>query len=639
MRLKLAIFLLLPMISFGQYYPVKSFDTTYPEGVGFRSGIMPNATLIREVVIDPDASNIITGLGITSDVDRIAINDFVKSTKSSGVWDKCHAIYGFYGSDSTTQKYNWKNPTKADAHYLVHGGTITYNSSGAKGSANGYFDTKINAKTGLDSSNYHVSVYYKKDTLHNSVLWGAQTASPDKLIQCAPWYNYLGGTTINDLPTRVIHSQTNSTGFWLSEKRSGVAIEYLDGVRTGNIGSEASSLPNEEIYILAKNNDGSATASVPGTIAFASIGQGLTDYQAFSLNTSVQDLLTVLGRKNDTVAGRYRKFNIQTADNSIIDNGTFTPHTSDGSYFNEWDNLKIGALICFNIESFGYNLQHPVPVSPYAFTADSVNVEAWVDSLKANNIKYACLTITAEMGYSLLDVPFDFDETIIADGTIRKYDVGNSPQADRNFVDEFFSMCADSGIVAIPYLCLSGNFNLTVSMAGWSTAQKEKYTNYQSRLLQYIIQKYGCKYVWLDNYNAFNFQNIYDAVKSADPNCLVISNCVGDTLFNKFPYDIGSNEEFYSFDTSADSVVLSTERTHNGTTYFVPQEVVTNITGVKGTSYYYSGSAVVPRDQSEIQSIYDRAKAQNSNFLLSVIPDRDGAISTSQWAVFRNLTR
>jgi hypothetical protein len=75
---------------------------------------------------------------------------------------------------------------------------------------------------------------------------------------------------------------------------------------------------------------------------------------------------------------------------------------------------------------------------------------------------------------------------------------------------------------------------------------------------------------------------------------------------------------------------------HEGTTYYVPEEIVANINYNEISNWYLPATI---RTVAQTQSIYNTAKTNNSNLLLSLIPDINGVISDAQFNTIAGIVK
>jgi hypothetical protein len=341
----------------------------------------------------------------------------------------------------------------------------------------------------------------------------------------------------------------------------------------------------------------------------------------------------------------------------VIDKGNFYPSTTMTDRLIQFKNYKKGWLIDWGMETFwgmAFGASGPAPSGSY-FNISDLPIDTWVAAAKTCNINYAGITAVTEIGYGLWPSDVNLQE-LNASGlltpTHAHYNVRGT--ADPNIIGKFVTKFRSAGIEPFIYHNLSIDWNMLgsfSSVSSYSTTdlRRAKIIYYWCLNIQELMIKYGVKMFWFDAFSRLTnaeYQQIYNAVKAIDTNALVIMNATGNTTFDQFPYDAQSTET--AFTDQGNTAYQSTSRTYNGTTYFVPQEIV--ISGTSTTSpqnwYNYDQYCVsqpqnpnlVLITQSTYQSVYDAAKNYGANLLCAVMPDRHGNLYQPQIDLIKNLT-
>ena len=201
------------------------------------------------------------------------------------------------------------NPVDSNAAFrLVFNGGWTHSSTGATpNGVNGYADTKFNANTNQTVNNCSVSVYVRTATAvagAGGVAELGATISPIFLPLIALQstglntrsqygWDYNVGRGLVDVTT------SNNSGMW-GVSRSGAnswqSFERNTAVSKTTTTTETS-LPNSNIYIGAVNDNGAAINFSFRQIAFAHMGNSLTNSEFNNLYTRVQQFQTQLSRQ------------------------------------------------------------------------------------------------------------------------------------------------------------------------------------------------------------------------------------------------------------------------------------------------------------------------------------------------------
>jgi hypothetical protein len=248
--------------------------------------------------VDPDAQAFITAAAITDATQQSAINTLVTDLKGYSLWTKFKAIYPIVGGTATSHKWNLKDPRDLDAAFrLTYATGVTHSSTGMAGNgSSGYADTFFSLGTTYKNSN-HISAYVRSniDELANEM--GAATALNVSVISIGTRYSNTAyfGNQINN--SSIAFSNTDSRGFWINSRQSSSLFKALKngsvvGTDTNTVGDTISF----DISLMARSTAGSRIFYSTRQLAFASIGDGLTDTEATNFYTAVQAYQTALSR-------------------------------------------------------------------------------------------------------------------------------------------------------------------------------------------------------------------------------------------------------------------------------------------------------------------------------------------------------
>jgi hypothetical protein len=196
-------------------------------------------------------------------------------------------------------KFNLKDPRDLDAAFrLVFNGGWTHSSTGATpNGTNGFADTKLVPSTSLSTSSAHFSKYNRTNDLVNFKLDGCSVTgvSPETFLQ----HNYTSANSvIGDVTSLVAYIPTDTRGLFNATRTATNTFKVFRN--TTNIGSNTNSItviPNRSVFLGARNDVGGTAFYNTYQVAFASIGDGLTDTEAANLYSRVQNLQTLLNRQ------------------------------------------------------------------------------------------------------------------------------------------------------------------------------------------------------------------------------------------------------------------------------------------------------------------------------------------------------
>jgi hypothetical protein len=188
--------------------------------------------------------------------------------------------------------------------------TSSFSGSYVGGWNPGYSGNKPNGTTGymdtflypnLIANNYHIGVYSRTQVLENSNEIGFNTQPI--AISLGLYYNAISNKVFNagSYPTYTAFSANNNTkGFGLGVRTaSNLAKLYMNGSylaqNTVNFTESLSSTVNFALGAIKQANGAYEFSSKEQ--GFATIGDGLTDYEAKALYWIVQKYQTTLGRQ------------------------------------------------------------------------------------------------------------------------------------------------------------------------------------------------------------------------------------------------------------------------------------------------------------------------------------------------------
>lgn len=266
------------------------------------------------IVYDADAVAFFTAASITDTTQKSAVNQLVLDLKTANIWTKMKALYPIIGGVASSHAVNLKQP---GTYNLTFATGWTHSSTGMTPNGATYADTFLTPSTTFANANVHFGFYSKTSANLGRVDMGAfWTNAPGtspatytavhQLEVGRSLDNNAVGYMSNDDTYRIIYNQTNASGmFVLSRTATNSLKMYQSGVlkqtNTTVNTSVFNTLPQNKITIGALNYRDSTTSSILGygakQCAFASIGDGLTDAEASSFYTAVQNYQTTLGRQ------------------------------------------------------------------------------------------------------------------------------------------------------------------------------------------------------------------------------------------------------------------------------------------------------------------------------------------------------
>lgn len=265
-------------------------------------------TVFKNAVPNTYAIGAISTMGITNPTQALALAKLIKNLEINNLWDKMIALYPFIGPDQATQSWNLKDLRQtSDAYYLQFDSALpggwAHTVNGAKPNPNSgsYCDTQLVPSLDLTLNDLHTSIYVLEDETVTAGF-GAYDDGGNKNLAIN-----LNNTANN----RTEVKSKNTTASWLNLGNTkglitlnNTAINNMAGYQNAtkkntNITSDAGTLPTTNFYLGALNTDNTAGGTqfhTSTTIAFASLGYGLTDADVRYLYLAVQEYQTLLGR-------------------------------------------------------------------------------------------------------------------------------------------------------------------------------------------------------------------------------------------------------------------------------------------------------------------------------------------------------
>ena len=249
--------------------------------------------------LDADAQAFITATGI-SGTNANAINKLVLDLKTANIWTKFKAIYPVVGGTATAHKFNLKNPADTNAEFrLVFSGGWTHSATGMlPNGTNAYANTYIFPNVSLQLNSIHISSYIRNTS--QGVLLGVDTLPFNSKGRLWISPNFNGTNRYLEMNTNAATALTpisSNVGLWLGSRTSST-VSKLYNNNIINYTSSASSnfLDIKEIILGARNANPTILNYSSSQIAFASIGDGLTDSEATAFYNAVNAFQVALAR-------------------------------------------------------------------------------------------------------------------------------------------------------------------------------------------------------------------------------------------------------------------------------------------------------------------------------------------------------
>lgn len=252
----------------------------------------------NKVVYDADAEAFFSSAAnVTDPTDKALINTFILDCKANGNWNQL-AIYIYYGTSSTTQAVNLKNPSL----YSLSFTGITHTSAGMvpDGTTN-IADTGIQVSTsGLTTTNAHLAFYTPTTTFSSTAVTEIGAFNSTNILELG-----LYGSP-NARPNGALIANATAAGFntgganafWHAQAgAAGYLNFWKNGVVAGSVSTTAANVSSitGTIKLTARtNNAGTISRRSAKTHGFTSIGPNVGDPVAYS--AAVVTLMAGFGR-------------------------------------------------------------------------------------------------------------------------------------------------------------------------------------------------------------------------------------------------------------------------------------------------------------------------------------------------------
>lgn len=253
--------------------------------------------------LDTDAQAFITATNITNSTQQSAIIQLVADLKTANIWTKMKALYPIVGGTASSHRFNLKAPTTNPSDfYLDFFGGWTHSSTGAKPDGfSGYANTKLIPSATLSNTHAHQFFYLRTSlAISHQAAYGCETSGTNRMAFYPYTFNVGWISDIYDNSASRISSNTgNSTGGILATRananshkifRNNTQIASTTNATNGT-------LPSIDYLFGSYNVNGQNLYPDSNEIAFASIGDGLTDSEAIAFYNAVQTFQTTLNRQ------------------------------------------------------------------------------------------------------------------------------------------------------------------------------------------------------------------------------------------------------------------------------------------------------------------------------------------------------
>ncbi len=274
----------------------------------------------------------------------------------------------------------------------------------------------------------------------------------------------------------------------------------------------------------------------------------------------------------------------------------------------DWEKLKYGMFIHFNMNTFARAEYDNGKMSASAFAPEKLNVDQWIQTARDAGMKYAVLTAKHTGGFCL------WDSKVSWKGKEYDYDIASSG-FKKDVVATFMESCRKNGIKPALYYCLWDDHNQPGS------SKEEYFQLVRDQITELVANYKGLTEIWIDIpsiLQAGQRSELYNIVKSIQPECLVTCNngLTDGSVMANFPADITNGERTLPPVTGHNPI-----REINGKKYYIPMEVCQTI---NQNWFWMDGD--VTKSVRTLYHWYKESTGRGANLLLDVPPDLSGNI-------------
>lgn len=269
-------------------------------------------------------------------------------------------------------------------------------------------------------------------------------------------------------------------------------------------------------------------------------------------------------------------------------------------------NLKFGMFIHFNIPTYSIHDWPDPNLSPDVFNPTKLDCGQWADAAVSAGMTYGCLTTKHHSGFCIWDTK------------TTDYNVMNSP-IKKDVVKEYVDAFRKKGLkIFLYYSILDTHHNIR---AGWAdnrenvdfikTQLTELLTNY-GEITCLVLDGWDAEWSRI-SYDDIPFKDIYEHVKSIQPNCLICEHNAG-----KYPASLLFYTDVKQYEQNAGQMI--SKKTNK-----IPAQAGIPINKFWFWKEDFPKSPIVKAEQI----VYDNLISLNQahcNFILNVAPNRDGLI-------------
>lgn len=237
-----------------------------------------------------------------SDTTKDATNEAIVALKDAGLWLKAYALYFIIGGTAAAHKFNAKNPLDTNAAYrLTFAGGWVHSSTGATpNGTNAFADTFFVPSLNAAVSSITLAYYSRSSATGSYIEMGASgsaISSGQGQLFIAPNISGTGFNAVNATGNAPF-AGTPTNAMYIASRTDAVNFRIHRNATLLATNNQPNTASNKNIYIGARNNNGTTDAFSARQCAFSAILSGLTTPEANTFYAIVETFQTALGRNN-----------------------------------------------------------------------------------------------------------------------------------------------------------------------------------------------------------------------------------------------------------------------------------------------------------------------------------------------------
>lgn len=228
-----------------------------------------------------------------TNVRKAAIDSFVGSLKSGGIWAKLDALYVMAAHDGQAARRNWMG----NLFNLTESGTLSFLTDRGYASGGGWLDTGFLPATSgvkISQNNAHLGVWSLTDVVSDTMQMGVTDGSNSSFLRLRGTGNQ-AFHRINQAGPGLTLTNTDASGFFIGQRSGATATEMFRNAVSLGTGTEVSGNPNLAVYLCARNNGGVADFFDGSRLSIASIGSAFTAPQIAAFHAAGTTYLQAAG--------------------------------------------------------------------------------------------------------------------------------------------------------------------------------------------------------------------------------------------------------------------------------------------------------------------------------------------------------